>query len=131
MSFAEQLLQKDPASKLLGMELLDIDEESCSVSMPVTENLTNGYGICHGGFVYSLADTASAFASSMEGERILSASSQIEYLLPAVMGDVLTAVARVSCISGRHLFCDVKVFNQKRQVVALINAKLISKNSHS
>ena len=129
MSIAEQLLQNDPASQMLGITLVDIDEESCTVVMTINRKMTNGYDVCHGGFVYTLADTASAFASSMEGEMILSASNQIEYLAPAKLGDELTAKARVTYISGRNLFCDVQVTNQDDKVVAIVRGKLISKNS--
>lgn len=129
MSMAAKLLENDPASQMLGIKLVDIDEQSCSVAMEVLESMTNGYDVCHGGFVYTLGDTASAFASSMEGEVILSASNQIEYLLPAKLGDRLVARAVVEEISGRFLFCDVKIHNQQQQLVALMRGKLISKNS--
>ncbi|TQV71519.1 hotdog fold thioesterase [Aliikangiella marina] len=129
MTIAEQLLRNDPASQMLGIQLVSIDEESCSVSMVVTDKMTNGYDVCHGGFIYTLADTASAFASSMEGETILSASNQIEYLAPAKLGDRLIAAAKVSFITGKNLFCDVKVTNQSHQVIALVRGKLISKNA--
>ena len=129
MSMAEKLLENDPASQLLGIKLVDIDEQSCSVSMQVLDSMTNGYDICHGGFVYTLGDTASAFAGSMEGEVVLSASNQIEYLAPVKLGDQLVARAVVVEISGRHLFCDVKIYNQQHQLVALMRGKLISKNS--
>ncbi|MCW9000573.1 MAG: hotdog fold thioesterase, partial [Kangiellaceae bacterium] len=80
MTKAEELLHNDPASKLLGIELHEIDEGYCAVIMRVTEKMTNGYDVCHGGFVFTLADTASALASAMEGEVVLTASNQIEYL---------------------------------------------------
>lgn len=131
MSKAEQLLANDPASQMLGITLVDIDEESCSVTMKISDKMTNGYDVCHGGFIYTLADTASAFASSMEGETILSASSQIEYLAPAKLGDVLVAAARVSYISGKNLFCDVQVTNQAQKIIAIVRGKLISKNTQT
>ncbi|TQV80253.1 hotdog fold thioesterase [Aliikangiella coralliicola] len=129
MTTASQLLANDPASKMLGIELTDIDDGSCSVFMLVQENMTNGYDICHGGFVYTLADTASAFAGAMEGETVLSSSNQIDYLLPAKLGDELTAKASINCISGRRLFCDVSVTNQHGKAVALMRSQLISKNT--
>ena len=129
MTKASQLLDNDPASKMLGITLKEIDEGSCSVSMLVSQSMTNGYDICHGGFVYTLADTASAFAGATEGETVLSSANQIDYLLPVKLGDELTANARVTCISGKRLFCDVKVQNQDGQVAALMRSQLIIKNT--
>lgn len=129
MTKAEELLHNDPASRLLGIELSDIDEGYCAVIMRVTEKMTNGYDVCHGGFVFTLADTASAFASAMEGEVVLTASNQIEYLAPAKLYDLLRAEAKVSIISGKNLYCDVKVCDQNDRLIAITRSKLISKRS--
>ena len=129
MTKAEELLHNDPASRLLGIELSEIDEGYCSVIMRVTEKMTNGYDVCHGGFVFTLADTASAFASAMEGEVVLTASNQIEYLAPAKLYDLLRAEAKVSIISGKNLYCDVKVCDQNDRLIAITRSKLISKRS--
>ena len=129
MSKAQGLLDNDPASKMLGIELLNVEQGTCAVSMKVTEKMTNGYDFCHGGFVFTLADTASAFASAQEGETILTASNQIDYLAPAKLGDLLTAEAKVSIISGRNRYCDVKVCDQNDRLIAITRSKLVSKRS--
>ncbi len=125
MSKAQQLLQQDPASQMLGIQLINIETEFCQVEMNVLETMTNGYDICHGGFVFTLADTASAFASAIEGKNVLSASNQIEYLMAAKKGDKLTASARVNLKTGRYIFCDVQVHNQNKDLVALLKSKLV------
>lgn len=129
MTKAEELLQNDPASKMLGIQLADIDEGFCVVSMSIKDSMTNGYGFCHGGFIFTLADTASAFASAMEGETILTASNQIDYLAPARLGDLLRAEAKVSIISGKNLYCDVKVCDQNDRLIAVTRSKLICKRT--
>ncbi len=127
MSIAEELLKNDPASEMLGIKLINLDEGLCYLSMVVTSVLTNGYQLCHGGFVYALADTASAFSCATEGETVLSATSQIEYLAAAVLDDKLTAKAEVKFISGNKIFCDAEVVNQNRKVIAVMHSKFVSK----
>ncbi|WP_196137793.1 PaaI family thioesterase [Aliikangiella sp. G2MR2-5] len=127
MNRVEQLLNNDPASQMLGITLEKCTKDECRLVMLVTDAMTNGYDFCHGGFVYSLADTASAFAAAVEGETILTASHLIEYLAPAKNGDRLTAEAKVSINSGRNRFCDVKVCDQNNQLIAVSRSKLISK----
>jgi len=129
MSKAEELLQNDPASKMLGIQLEKIDEGFCAVSMIITAAMTNGYDVCHGGFIFTLADTASAFAGAMEGETVLTAANQIEYLAPARLDDLLKAEAKVSIISGKNLYCDVKVCDQNDRLIALTRSKLICKRT--
>ncbi|MGX5174260.1 PaaI family thioesterase [Aliikangiella sp. IMCC44653] len=129
MTKAEQLLAKDPASQLLGIKLAFIDEGRCELTMLVTDQMVNGYGFCHGGFIYTFADTASAFASALEGAQVLTANNQIEYLRPAKVNETLTARASVSAVSGRNVFCDVQVTNAEQELVVILKSKLISQTT--
>ena len=127
MNPAEKLLANDPASRMLDIKLVSKCNDSCSLEMKVREDMTNGYDVCHGGFVFTLADTASAFACAAESEIVLSANNQIEYLAPALLKDRLLASAKISCTSGRSLFCDVEVVDQNSQIIAIMRGKLIRK----
>ncbi|WP_444998599.1 PaaI family thioesterase [Aliikangiella sp. IMCC44359] len=128
MNAAEVLLENDPASQMLGIELVDHEKNSCCVSMLVKKNMTNGYDVCHGGFLYTLADTAAAFAASSQGEIILTASNEIIYLKPAMLHDQLIAKAVVTNICGKIIYCDVKILNQEDTLIAVLIAKLVNKS---
>ena len=128
MSIAESLLANDPASQMLGIELVEQGNESCVVSMLINKSMTNGYDVCHGGFIYTLADTACAFACARENKIILSSSGQIEYLSPAVLGDKLIASAKVGYTSHRAIYCDVEVKSNGDKVNAFFRGKLIVKH---
>jgi len=129
MNAAEKLLNNDPASKMLDIKLSEKQQGYSVLTMIVRDDMTNGYDICHGGFVFTLADTASAFAAATEGQTILSSSNQIEYLAPAKLNDELIASANISHLSGRSLFCDVEVKNQDAVVIAIMRSKLIRKKN--
>lgn len=128
MNSAEQLLANDPASQMLGIQLVSLSLDQCELTMPVTANMTNGYEVCHGGFIFSLADTACAFAAAVENKITLTASNHIDYLAPAKLFDQLVASAKISRRSGKSLFAEVEVCNQAQQLLAVMHAKLIQKD---
>jgi acyl-CoA thioesterase len=129
---AEKLLANDPASKMLGIEIRTIKPEFCQTTMTIRDDMTNGYNVCHGGFIFTLADTALAFACAEHGKIAVSASAQIDFLLPAYLGDELVAEANVQIKSGRNLFCDIIVRNQENEVIALVKGRQVQmKNKES
>jgi acyl-CoA thioesterase len=81
--------------------------------------MANGHGICHGGFIFALADSAFAFACNSFNRRAVAQSNSITYLRPGRVGDVLTARAVQAAQSGRSGITDVTVLDQQGQVVAL------------
>lgn len=126
----EQMLAKDSASRSLGIELTAVNDQGVQMSMTVTDTMTNGYGICHGGFIFTLADTALAFACVALGESALTQSAQIDYIHSAQLGDRLQAVAKVKHQRKRNICCDVEVYNQQDQLIALIRGRqLVVANS--
>ncbi len=126
---AENLLNNDPASQMLGIKIDLLAQSFCQLSMRVRSEMTNGYGYCHGGFIFTLADTACAFAAADQGFDILTANNQIEYLMPACVGSYLFAEAKISIISGKNRYCDVKVRDQDQNLIAIARSKLIAKAS--
>jgi acyl-CoA thioesterase len=107
----------DPASRALGMRLVDVRPGRATVQMPVRSDMTNGHGICHGGFTFALADSAFAFACNSYNVRTVAVACDIVYLSPARRGDELVAVAVERHRSGRNGIYDVTV-RRGDQVVA-------------
>jgi acyl-CoA thioesterase len=129
---AEKLLANDPASKMLGIAISKIQPDFCQTTMTVRDDMTNGYNVCHGGFIFTLADTALAFACAEHDKIAVSAAAQIDFLLPAALGDQLVAEANIQIKSGRNLFCDIIVRNQKNETIALAKGRQVQmKNKES
>ena len=107
----------------LGMQLLACEPGHAQLSMAVRAEHLNGHQSCHGGIIFSLADSAFAFACNSHNHVTVGAGCTIEYLRPAFEGDVLTADAQELARSGRHGVYDVRISNQKGQVIALFRGK--------
>ncbi len=99
----------DRASADLGMTLVSIAPGRAALSMPVTDRMVNGLGVCHGGLVFTLADSACAFASNSYNERAILQSGQITLLAPARLGMTLVAEAVEQHRGGRNGLYDVTV----------------------
>jgi acyl-CoA thioesterase len=93
------------------------------VSMTVRPDMLNGFGICHGGLVATLADTAFAYACNAQGELTVASGFSIDLLAPAHVGDVLTATARELSRSGRTGLYDIDVENQRGERVAAFRGR--------
>ena len=125
LQIVQKLMQQDAASTMLGMEVVEVRYDFCQMAMRVREDMTNGYQICHGGFIYSLADTAVAFACATENQMAVSASSEIEFLASAKLGDTLYAQADVIHHKGRNCFCNITVKNQHGDLIALVHGRQV------
>lgn len=113
----------DAASQALGMEVIETGVGRAAVRMTVREDMLNGHRLCHGGLVFSLADSAFAFACNSHGERALAAAASIDFLLPAKAGDTLTARAIEVWRGGRSGITEVTVTNQDGERVALFRGR--------
>jgi len=126
---AARMFENDAASRALGMRS-EIPEAGTAVTrMTVTDSMLNGFDICHGGLVFSLADSAFAFACNASGRTTVAASASIEWLLPARAGDELVACAQVIHRSGRPGWYDVRVTNQNDELVALFRGRAVEPRS--
>jgi acyl-CoA thioesterase len=114
----ETMLQQDAFSHLLGMELLEIEKGFCVLRCTVTSQMTNGFGIAHGGITYSLADSALAFASNAHGTHCFSVDTNIAHLKKVKLGDVLTASCTESHRGKRTGVYVVEIQNQDGMRVA-------------
>jgi acyl-CoA thioesterase len=114
----------DTASKdTMGMELLSCEPGRASIRMVVQPLHLNGHQICHGGFIFTLADSTFAFACNSHNRNTVAAGCSIEFLRPAHAGDVLTCVGVEQTLSGRHGIYDMRVSNQRGEVVAMFRGK--------
>ena len=116
---ASLMLAQDAASRGLGMRIEDIAPGRATLSMPVGEQMLNGHGICHGGFIFTLADSAFAFACNSYNQLTVAQQNQITYLAPGRAGERLLAEARESSRSGRSGVYDVTVTGEDGRTVAL------------
>ncbi len=107
----------------MGMTLLVSEPGRAVMRMTVRRLHLNGHMICHGGFIFTLADSTFAFACNSYNRNAVAAGCSIEFLRPAHEGDVLTCEGVEQVLSGRHGIYDMKVTNQQGQVVALFRGK--------
>ncbi len=106
---AEAMWRDDHASRGLGMEIIEVGAGTATLSMTVTQAMVNGHGIAHGGFIFTLADSAFAFACNSHNERTVAAHGNISFVRPGKLGDRLIATAREISRSGRSGIYDVRV----------------------
>ena len=120
----EAMFAVDVASKdTMGMELLLCAPGQARMRMQVREFHLNGHGICHGGFIFTLADSTFAFACNSHNNNAVEAAASIEFLKPAQLGDVLTSTGVEQVLIGRHGVYDMTVRNQRDEVIALFRGK--------
>jgi acyl-CoA thioesterase len=106
---AEAMWKDDDASRGLGMEILEVKAGRATLAMTVKANMVNGQGIAHGGFIFTLADSAFAFACNSHNERVVAAQGSITFIKPGKLGDRLVATAGEISRSGRSGIYDVRV----------------------
>ena len=97
----QAMLATDEASRMFGIEVLDYGDGWARGQMTVRDDMVNGHGICHGGMIFSVADTAFACACNSWGPVTVAAECDILFVAPARLGDVLTAEARMRSRFGR------------------------------
>lgn len=115
---ADLMWAEDNASRGLAMSLDAVGPGRSRLSMTVTDAMVNGHGLCHGGYIFTLADSAFAFACNTYNQRTVAAGCQIVYVAPGRLGDRLTAEAVERQRSGRSGIYDVTVRRQDGTVLA-------------
>ena len=120
----ETMFAADAASReFLGMELVSCEPGRAVMRMKVREPMLNGHKICHGGLIFTLADSTFAFACNSHNKVAVAAGCSIEFLKPGQLGDVLTCVGQEQVLQGRHGIYDMKVTNQRGETVAMFRGK--------
>lgn len=114
----------DHASRaFMQMELICCEPGHARLRLTVRDELLNGHKICHGGFIFTLADSTFAFACNSYNKVTVAAGCSIEFLRPALAGDVLTCTGQEQTLQGRHGIYDMRVENQRGEVVAMFRGK--------
>jgi acyl-CoA thioesterase len=116
---AEAMWARDAASKWLGASLDAVGPGTATMSMTVQKHHTNGHDICHGGFIFTLADSAFAFACNSYNQVVVAQHNVISFIAPGALGDRLTADAKEVSRNGRSGLYDVRVTNQDDKLIAL------------
>ena len=106
---ADAMWKEDGASQGLGMEILEVKAGQAVLAMTIQPHMVNGHGIAHGGFIFTLADSAFAFACNSHNQRTVAAQCNISFIRPGKLGDTLVAAAREISRTGRSGIYDVRV----------------------
>ena len=116
---AELMFARDRASPGLGMQIKTVGPGTAVMTMKVRPDMLNGHDICHGGFIFALADSAFAFACNSHNRKAVAQQNQITYLAPGKEGETLTATATEVSLSGRSGVYDVTVTGADGRSIAL------------
>ena len=127
---AASMYEADGCSRGLGMTIDASAPGYARLSRPVRDEFLNGHGICHGGLMFTLADSCFAFACNSHNINTVAAGCSIEFLKPVRGGDVLTAEATEQLLSGRHGIYDIRVTNRDGEVVAMFRGKSAQIKGH-
>jgi acyl-CoA thioesterase len=118
-----EMYRKDRTSQFLRIALDEIRPGYARMTMKVTEDMVNGHDMCHGGFIFTLADSAFAYSCNSHNHNAVASGCTIEYLAPAHVGDVLTAIGEERALAGRSGIYDIEVSNQDGKRIALFRGK--------
>ena len=127
VAVGEAMYADDPAVRdFMQIELLTCEPGRAVMRMTVRAPMLNGHKICHGGLIFTLADSTFAYACNSHNKVTVAAGASIEFLKPAHAGDVLTCEGIEQVLQGRHGVYDMKVTNQRGETVALFRGKSAS-----
>jgi acyl-CoA thioesterase len=124
---ADTMYANDKASRALGIEIEIPEPGSAVATMTVRDDMTNGFDLCHGGLIFTLADTAFAFACNAYDDVTVAGSGTVEFLRPAYSGDELRAVALEEHRGKRSGVYAVEVINQRAEFVALFRGRAVAR----
>lgn len=120
---AESMFSRDLATQKLGMKILSVAPGKAVLTMQVDDRMIQGHGNCHGGYLFALADSAFAFSCNTYDKATVAQGCSIEYIKPAMEGDLLTATAEEKSRGGRTGVYDITITNQNKQVIAYFRGK--------
>lgn len=109
--------------KYLKIKLLENISGSATGEMRVEDFMLNGHRTCHGGVLFSFADTIFAYACNNNNQKAVSSGCSIEFIAPALLGDSLSAVATQTVQAGRNGVYDVVIKNQNKSIIAVFRGK--------
>ncbi len=125
----EKMFDHDAFSQWLGIEIISLDAGYAKLQMQVRQEMTQGFGLAHGGITYSLADSALAFASNGHGRKSLSVETSISHLVAVQAHDVLIAEAIEENLSNKFGIYRIHIVNQEGKKVALFKGTVFRTSS--
>jgi acyl-CoA thioesterase len=120
---SDSMYERDTATQALGIRIVHVGPGYAELAMRVRSDMLNGHQICHGGFIFTLADSAFAYACNSYNLNTVASGCAIEFTAPAREDDVLTARAHERQLAGRTGVYDVEVANQRGESIALFRGK--------
>jgi acyl-CoA thioesterase len=117
------MFARDRASQALGMRVTGVRPGWARLAMPVRADMVNGHGLCHGGLVFALGDSAFAFACNSYNDSTVGAAATIDFLSAAREGDELTAEATELWRTRRNGLYEIVVTNQRGERIALFRGR--------
>jgi acyl-CoA thioesterase len=117
------MLADDAASRMLGLQIIEMSPGRAVAAMTVRADMLNGFAICHGGLIATLADSAFAFACNSRNALTVASGFGIDLLKSAKLNDVLTATAEETSLAGRTGLYDITVKNQHGDLIAMFRGR--------
>lgn len=127
---AEIMWPDDHAARGLGMEIVSVGPGTATLRMTVRQDMVNGHGTCHGAFIFAVADSCFAYACNSDNHRAVAGGVEINFLAPAFLGDVLTAVGQRRQQGGRSGVYDIEVTSQQGKLIALFRGRSVRVKGH-
>ena len=116
----DTMMAKDYFSQWLGIKVIETSTGACKLSMKITKNMLNGFGIAHGGITYSFADSALAFASNSHGPKAVSVETSISHILSLLEGDEIIAEAKEENCSNKIGVYTIKVYKANDETIVAL-----------
>lgn len=126
---ATAMLRTDTAKKAFGIRLEELERGRAVLTMQVRDDMVNGFGITHGGMVFTLADTAFAYACNEGSNAVVASGVDITFTRASRSGDTLTATAERRWLSGRNGLYDITVIDQNDRVIAEFRGRSFATNN--
>jgi acyl-CoA thioesterase len=120
---ADAMYANDHCSRALGITIVETNPGNACLQMTVRDDMINGHGICHGGLIFTLADSCFAFACNSRNQSTVAQSCNIDFLRPGRLGDLLTATATETHLAGKNGIYDIVVRDQDENVIAQFRGK--------
>ncbi len=114
---------RDRATRELGIRLVDVAPGRAVLSMKIRPHMVQGHASCHGGYIFTLADSAFAFSCNTRNEAMVGIGCSIDYIAPAFLGDILIASGIEMSRGKRNGHYDVRVENQHHELIALFHGR--------
>lgn len=119
----QAMYPRDRAAQLLGIRIVDIGPGHARAHMKVRPDMVNGHDICHGGLIFTLADTTFAYACNSHNHNTVASGASIDFVAPAHLGEMLVAVGVEQVLAGRTGVYDIEVATEGGRRIALFRGK--------